>query len=433
VPERVLVSLLLVAALADIACTQTTITRDEIAEHLKEHVILTPRLEKTLADTDKDAFVAQVQQRVTSLAREVLPPTLSVPGTEDVKEIFPALLVDAGNKELTDLLIRKKLMDVRITVGFMKECTPPSREVTSKITANLDHLVQGMRESVNQHIAKDIAPGESDPVLDAFRSKLAAKIGSRVTYAMKIPCAAEVLDRFLEEFDRRVADSADRVAARLAEANHEQDPVKAEQLRQRIVQAILAEILLRPSSFLMEATTDPRLASLDPEIYASGYRDLLRRIRELESQERSLRDLEKLRREEERREAKYRELVDSVSESSIESATANLPSPVDLITEAPADTTEDSGVREVAETQAKPAKDESVGEKSTWWVLSAVPVLLLIALAYLVRHRYLLRRSMVQAEGARAEPNGPGLISRGERDRGAGTARFRPRGSRMGG
>ena len=256
---------------------------------------------------------------------------------------------------------------------------------TSKaIRNNLSYLVRGMRSSMVRHLGEWIDPPRIDRVLEQFERSLDSKINSLDTYALKQRTSDNVLDDFLAEFERRLALSAKRVPERLAVLTAAEDAEKVNRLKH----AILMEVLRRPGSFLAEATTDPELASIDPDVYVPGYAKLSEQIHERTKFVRSARrDREQKQRIERRRQKYEQEYLDPVVDANVEALSLE---PL-IIKPPPSDPVAPQQVDAGVKSGQSGTPDQAAGGRHLeriWWVLAAAG-----SVGAVMAYRMIVRRS----------------------------------------
>ena len=123
--RRVMIAGIWITLIPTVVTGQTAVLREQVADHLIEHVVISKRLEQSLDEKSIQELMVRVEQRIRQLSVDALPEQITVPSEADKKRILPGLLVDYDDSQLLDLLIREKYMNVRIMVGVMNDYAPP--------------------------------------------------------------------------------------------------------------------------------------------------------------------------------------------------------------------------------------------------------------------------------------------------------------------
>lgn len=255
-----------------------TVSREAVVEQLDERVVLTAHLRRVLSDAEQEQFLELVRGRVRLIASEELPSVLPLPRDTSLEQITPTLLLDSADRALLDLLIRKAAMDMKIQVGFMRDVDGPSPEMAEKIEESVDKFFEEVLSKMVSRLSPMIEVRAVSSSVDELRASLKRKIVDRGTYALKVPIEREQAQEFLEEFDQRLAVSVERAKGRLEASAGGDRPSGETGLPEQVSSLVLQEVLVAPSQFVARSTIDPALASIDPNRYAPGYRDLVKRV-----------------------------------------------------------------------------------------------------------------------------------------------------------
>jgi hypothetical protein len=261
------------------------IPRMAVLDQVNSRVTLSGRLERTLAENEREDLLRQVHQEIMDTGQQQLPEIISGSSERDIQACLPTIILNYDNIEFSRLLARKGLMDVKLNIAFQRY-VPDRPETQAKgLESDIMKVVDRMRESMIKHIGQYFAEEEINEHLEEVQADLMAKIPSKNTYAFKRRAEPAILADFLAEFDRRLELTASRIPERLALGDDIDDQTQRENFIRALRHGILAEITVRPLAILAEKTIEPRLANLNlnPDDFAPGYRALVHTIGRMET------------------------------------------------------------------------------------------------------------------------------------------------------
>jgi hypothetical protein len=290
IPRRFHSMLRIYAAVAAVLLAQTNclgdyeISRETILNHLKDRIKPAGPLRQDLSEEQLENLLGQISKSAEELGRRIIPETLSAGSQRDVNDSIPTIFIYSENMDLNRLLLKKSLMDININIGFQKMCPDLSDAQVRALEGNITQTLDGMRRSMLTHIGEHFTKDQINHHLQNIQDALKPKITAKTTYAFKRGMDSKAIDDLLAEFDRRLGLSAERVTKRLAEAEKIDDRLRREAFLKSIRQQILMEITSRVASLLAAKTVDPELAKLDPEVFAPGYRNVVKELALLRKQ-----------------------------------------------------------------------------------------------------------------------------------------------------
>ncbi|MBN2582053.1 MAG: hypothetical protein JXL80_03225 [Planctomycetes bacterium] len=272
------------------------LSRTQVFTIMQSRIALSDGLSATLSEEQRTELLRYLRDHAERVADSALPERLEAVSGRDMARAVPnRVLVTSNNLAIEKLRVTKAFMDVTLNTRFQQRyqntVTPDTLE---SLRTDVGRFTEGIRTAMETHLLGPpplFSREEIAAQVESTRKDLLAHIGNANSYWMTQSVSKESLAEAISGLEERLVKCKEQIKNKLDEQGTETTnaesiapgPVGIHSLATATARAeLLREITHRAAGVFLRRSTDPELASIDPEELVPGYRSLVKELVRME-------------------------------------------------------------------------------------------------------------------------------------------------------
>ena len=254
-----------------LADEDVTVSRDQVIERLRAHLVLSQDMQKCPKRL-QDLVQSRLLDELPALAESVLPDTLTGVTRADVERVLNRpLVIEHPNKECNRLLLKKHLLETLLLVGLGAQTSAPSEESREAVRDNISRMVAGARSLAKKHVAGLVSDEVIEAALAEAERLLVDAMNDGTTLALKQPIDDARIDDWLQQADALLSKNISAANEHLDRMSRYLVPGEVDALKQKAAEQLVRALGPQVIQKLTELTSDAQLGSIDSATIAPGY------------------------------------------------------------------------------------------------------------------------------------------------------------------
>lgn len=311
------------------ANTEIELSRDQIINYLSERMDVSPEGIYNLEKNENGMFLDRMRSEMREIALRTLPDQLLASSEERLQKLMATnIIFFCDDPEYNKVRIEEWLMTLKLNFAMDKLIKPLPLETNNAIAKNIDYYGEKIEDVIHKHLSKYYKREDIAKALVDYKNMQIRKVNESESIYYRVPLNEDEINILINEFEKRLIDSNNRIVTRLDISNKSPFLKESEkvQIYEQNKNQVVRELIQRAYNVLAEESSDKKIASIDPDSIVPGYREIVKKrvILNKEIKEKIAIEKQKKETQAEMKEIaeRYRDIALRIAESKIANVTS---------------------------------------------------------------------------------------------------------------